>query len=140
MHMLRARSIAAPAVIVALIAWFGVSNHCALDAIARQKTISMGDCCPFHSHPIKPQNQRQSDAQPCCKILRAIVANSVKDPARIVIDLTDVEIPFAKLVVVARPKISFTSVALDTGPPGAFSFAQLVLQRSLRAHAPPFLA
>jgi hypothetical protein len=138
MHMLRARSISAPAVIVALIAWFGVSNHCALDAIARQKTASVGDCCPFHSHPIKPQNQKQSDAQPCCKILRAIVANSAKDSARLVIDHLDS--PFAKLVVVARPKISFTSVALDTGPPGAFSFAQLILQRSFRAHAPPFLA
>jgi hypothetical protein len=72
--------------------------------------------------------------------LRAIVANSVKDPARIVIDLTDVDIPFAKLVVFARSKISFSSAALDTGPPGAFSFAELILQQSLRAHAPPFLA
>jgi hypothetical protein len=27
---------------------------------------------------------------------------------------------------------------LDTGPPGAFSFAELILQRSLLAHAPPF--
>ena len=26
---------------------------------------------------------------------------------------------------------------LDTGPPGAFSFAELILQRSLLAHAPP---
>ena len=145
--MLRVRSIFAPVVIVALIAWFGVSNHCALDAIARQKMTSAVDCCPFHSHagkpqnhPIQPQNQKHSDAQPCCKILRAIVANSAKDPARLVIDLTNVDIPFAKLVAFARPKISFSSVALDTGPPGAFSFAQLILQRSLRAHAPPFLA
>ena len=29
---------------------------------------------------------------------------------------------------------------LDTGPPGAFSFAELILQQSLLAHAPPFLA
>jgi hypothetical protein len=140
MHMLRVRSISAPAVIVALITWFGVSNHCALDAIARQKTTTAVDCCPFHSHPVKSQNQKNSDAQPCCKILRAIVANSAKDPARLVIDPTDVDIPFAKLVVFARPKISFSSIALDTGPPGAFSFAELILQRSLRAHAPPFLA
>jgi hypothetical protein len=140
MHMLRVRSVSAPAVIVALIAWFGVSNHCVLDAIARQKMTSAVDCCPFHSHPIKPQNQKQSDAQPCCKILRAIVANSTKDRARLVIDLTDVDIPFAKPVVFAQPKISLSSAALETGPPGAFSFAELILQRSLRAHAPPSLA
>jgi hypothetical protein len=29
---------------------------------------------------------------------------------------------------------------LDTGPPGARSFAELILQRSLFAHAPPFRA
>jgi hypothetical protein len=28
---------------------------------------------------------------------------------------------------------------LDTGPPGAFSFAELILQQSLLAHAPPVL-
>jgi hypothetical protein len=138
MQMLRVRRISAPAVIVALIAWFGVSNHCALGAIALQKATNAVDCCPFHSHPVKPQNQ--SDAQPCCKILRAIVAKSAKDPARLVIDLADVDIPFAKLVVFARPKISLSSVALETGPPGAFSFAELILQRSLPAHAPPILA
>jgi len=140
MQMLRVRRISAPAVIVALIAWFGVSNHCALGAIARQKATSAVDCCPFHSHPVKPQNQKQSDAPPCCKILRAIMANSAKDPACLVIDLADVDIPFAKLVVFARPKIPFSSVALETGPPGAFSFAELILQRSLPAHAPPILA
>ena len=26
---------------------------------------------------------------------------------------------------------------LDTGPPGSFSFAELVLQKSVLAHAPP---
>jgi hypothetical protein len=28
---------------------------------------------------------------------------------------------------------------LDTGPPSAFSFAELILQRSLLTHAPPFV-
>ena len=32
------------------------------------------------------------------------------------------------------------SSSLDTGPPDAHSFAELILQRSLFAHAPPFRA
>jgi hypothetical protein len=117
--------------------WLTISNHCALMAVAAP-VADLQSACPFHSKPTK-QKEQSSQLQ-CCKILRAIMANSAKHPARLVIVLADVDIPFVELVVFAWPKISVNSVALDTGPPGAFSFAELILQRSLHAHAPPILA
>jgi hypothetical protein len=35
--------------------------------------------------------------------------------------------------------VSFACATLDTGPPGSISFAELILQRSILAHAPPVL-
>ena len=43
--------------------------------------------------------------------------------------------PNAALPEISRP--SSLLLALDTGPPGALSFSESVLQRSLLAHAPP---
>jgi hypothetical protein len=127
------------AVAIPICSWIAISNHCALAIAVSQEEIAQSDC-PYHSHPAKPSKQKDPIDQPCCKILRALAPSPVKNPAPAIVDLTDVDIPFAKLVVFARPKISFSSIALDTGPPGAFSFAELILQRSLQAHAPPILA
>ena len=41
----------------------------------------------------------------------------------------------ATLSVISRPARDL--IALDTGPPRAISFSELVLQRSILAHAPP---
>jgi hypothetical protein len=54
-------------------------------------------------------------------------------------DLVDIDLALAKLFVFAPPKIPFRGATLDTGPPGATSFAELVLQRSILAHAPPIV-
>ncbi|MGH8094020.1 MAG: hypothetical protein ACREIF_11195 [Chthoniobacterales bacterium] len=44
-------------------------------------------------------------------------------------------------IVAEAPRRSIVaSHFLDTGPPGGRTFAESVLQRSLLAHAPPFLA
>jgi hypothetical protein len=42
--------------------------------------------------------------------------------------------------LIARSLRTAAPLLLDTGPPGARSFAELILQRSLLAHAPPILA
>lgn len=117
--------------IVAAFSWLAISNHCALAFTAPAEQTAQS-ACPFHSHPAKPKNVEQ----PCCKILRALAVKLAKNPTPTVVD---VDLQFAEFVVSAPPKISVDPISLDTGPPGSISFAELVLQRSILAHAPPFL-
>jgi hypothetical protein len=112
-----------------VVSWIAISNHCALRAFATQSETTSS--CPFHSKPAKPQPK--TVVTECCKNLRAVATTPAKIFSPAIIDLT-----FAKLVILEPPKISFTPVALDTGPPGKTSF--LELSRSMRAHAPPFLS
>jgi hypothetical protein len=124
-------------VLVAICSWFAISNHCAFAAVAT-KTDSVQTECPFHSTPAK-QKQEPSQLQ-CCKILRAVVFAQTKSWARDDAKFSDVDLrveEFARLVFSHNAQ---ASLPLDTGPPSARSFAELILQRSLFAHAPPFLA
>ena len=120
-------------VVVAICSWFAISNHCAFAALAT-KTDSTG--CPFHSKPAK-QEKQSSQAQ-CCKVLRAIVSVPTKswgaDGAKLAhADYDCGERSFVMACLQTAP----VPHSLDTGPPGANSFAELILQRSLLAHAPP---
>jgi hypothetical protein len=125
-------------VIAAFSAWLAISNHCAIGATAAEVKPA-ADECPFHAqeHAPKPKPKSSSES-PCCKILRAVAPAPAKRVAAAIVDLAHVDFSFAKLIVVAPPKISFLSATLDTGPPGRTSFVEL--NRSMRAHAPPALA
>ena len=130
-------SVRCVAVAIAICSWIAISNHCALALAVPQEKIAQSEC-PYHSHPAKPAKQKDPADQPCCKILRALAPSLVKKPARAIVDLVRVDLSFAKLVVAAPPRISFSSMALDSGPPGTTSFVELI--GSMRAHAPPTLA
>jgi hypothetical protein len=126
-----------------MLAWFVISNHCMLDAAvstpATAPVEKQDDCCRMHaSKPTAPaQPKEQQGLQICCKNLPATALKPLQ--------------PFASLatpfpIVLSDPHDLFEgsrdelpSLCLDTGPPEAFSFSELVLQRSLRAHAPPGL-
>ena len=124
-------------VLVAICSWFAISNHCAFAAVVT-KTDSVQPECPFHS---KPAQQKQEPSQlQCCKILRAVVFTQTKSWARDDAKSFDVDLCVEKVTLVARLPNAQASSSLDTGPPSARSFAELILQRSLFAHAPPFLA
>jgi len=114
-------------VAVTICAWLAISNHCVVTALV---TKPQPTGCPFHSKPSKSESQ--GAGAECCKILRAVSNTLAKDPAPAIMDLV-----FAELVILLPPKICFSSVTLDTGPPGKTSFVEL--NRSLRAHAPPVL-
>jgi len=122
-------------VALTICSWIAISNHCAFRAIAT-KTDTAQSGCPFHSKPAKPQPQ--SAGTECCKILRAVSTTPAKILAPAIVDLIHVDFPLVKFAAFAPPKISFTRLSLDTGPPGRTSFVELI--GSLRAHAPPSFA
>lgn len=122
---------------MAICSWFAISNHCALAAVTT-KTHSEQTECPFHSKPSK-QKPESSQLQ-CCKILRAVVFDHTKSWARDDARFFDVDLRVEEVGLVALLPNVQASWSLDTGPPGGRSFAELILQRSLLAHAPPFVA
>ena len=122
-------------VVVAICSWFAISNHCAFAALTT-KTVPVQTGCPFHS---KSKEKPSTEAQ-CCKILRAVSPVTAKSWAR-----DDAKFSFAdsyneeRALTTAYSQTTLMLLSLDTGPPGARSFAELILQRSLLAHAPPVL-
>src|SRR5260370_35501263 len=122
-------------VAITICSWFSISNHCAFAAMAT-KIDSTQATCPFHSKPEK-QKEQSSQVQ-CCKILRAVVLAKPKEWARDDAKFSNANV---LLEVCAFATYSLRSVApllLDTGPPGqVLSFTELILQRSILAHAPP---
>jgi hypothetical protein len=123
-------------VVVAICSWFAVSNHCAFAALAT-KTDSVQTGCPFHS---KPKEKPSAGAQ-CCKILRAVAPVTAKSWARDDAQLSDFDSDNSEsMLTVAYSQTASAPLSLDTGPPGLRSFAEMILQRSLLAHAPPSLS
>ena len=124
-------------VLIAICSWFAISNHCAFAAVVTKTDLVQTEC-PFHS---KPAQQKQEPSQlQCCKILRAVVFAQTKSWARDDAKFLDVDLCVEEFVLVALLPNVQASWSLDTGPPGVRSFAELILQRSLLAHAPPAVA
>ena len=120
---------------ITICSWIAVSNHCAFAAVATEIDKAQTEC-PFHSKPAK-QKEQSSQVQ-CCKILRAVVFAKTKDWARNDAKFCDANFPVQAGAFVVYSSRAVAPLLLDTGPPGAFSFAELILQQSLLAHAPPF--
>ena len=119
-------------VLMAIAAWFCLSNHCAIGMVApRASAEAEADGCPMHSAPAK---KKPATKPPCCKEVRAVLAKCVTvNPAAVrVIDrqvyATEICPPPARAVV--------DIAEVDTGPP-CLSFAESVLQESMPSHAPP---
>ena len=76
----------------------------------------------------------------CCKSLRLLPADAgaklVKAPDSLPMGAW-VWVALAETMAAERPAVKAVNA---TGPPGAWSFAEVVLQRSLLSHAPPFVA
>jgi hypothetical protein len=122
-------------IVVAICSWFAISNHCAFAALATKKdSVEAG--CPFHSKPAK-QEQPSTGAQ-CCKILRAVTPVATKSWTRDDAKFSEADHYYdERALITAYLQTTLAPVFLDTGPPDAHSFAELILQRSLLAHAPP---
>jgi hypothetical protein len=121
-------------VLITIAAWVLLSNHCALGVIAAPENPEpemVG--CPMHSAPAKKEPVSKT---PCCKDLRAVVAkilNKATPFAARSVGRCD----YAAQNFRVPPRVVLEVRGLDTGPPGCLSFAELVLQESMRTHAPP---
>src|SRR6266498_285327 len=120
-------------VATAICSWIAISNHCAFAAVATKSELSQ-NACPFHSKPAKPQ--QPAPGIQCCKILRAVFFATAKSWTRDYAKFSDVNVRVEQLIFVAESHNS-PLLLLETGPPGKTSFAELILQRSLLAPAPP---
>jgi hypothetical protein len=122
-------------IVIAICSWFAISNHCVFAALAT-KTDTAAHGCPFHS---KPKEKPSAGAQ-CCKILRAVSVPTkswVRDDAKC---SNASDCWCERAFTITDSQTTLAPLLLDTGPPNAHSFAELILQRSLLAHAPPPLA
>jgi hypothetical protein len=120
-------------VVVAICSWFAISNHCAFAALAT-RTDAASQGCPFHS---KPKEKPSAGAQ-CCKILRAVASVATKSWTRDEAKFSEPKGYYDERErITAYSQTTLAPLFLDTGPPDAHSFAELILQRSLLAHAPP---
>jgi hypothetical protein len=122
---------------IAICSWIAVSNHCAFASLAAEIGQAQTEC-PFHSKPAK-QKEQSSQVQ-CCKVLRAVVFAKTKNWARNDAQFCDTIFFVQENAFVTYPPRTDAPLLLDTGPPGALSFAELILQQSVFAHAPPFVA
>ena len=130
-------SVRCAGVAIAICSWIAVSNHCAFAAVAMENDKAQTEC-PFHSKPAK--EKEQSSQVQCCKILRAVVFAKTKDWARNDAKLCDANFSVQTGAFAAYSSRAVAPLLLDTGPPlRAFSFAELILQRSLFVHAPPLV-
>ena len=92
----------------------------------------------MHAQKQPPEPSHSTDL-PCCKTLAATRALAITYAAKDCFAVGQIEFCDDRSVIF--PAVHLTAgVVLDTGPPGAPTFAELVLQRSVLAHAPPFLA
>ena len=130
-------SIRCAIIVLTISSWVAISNHCTFATLA-PKTSFVEATCPFHS---KPDKQKQHNAQAqCCKILRAIVLAKTKSSTPGHTDFSYVDFFVQERAQIACSARMLPPLLLDTGPPDALSFAELILQQSLFTHAPPFLA
>jgi len=134
--LLRSRTVRWPIVIITAFGWLAISNHCLLGMVESAKPVAASPAC--HGVPHAP-GKSDSDRAPCCKVLRATIELS-KPLVGYDSFSFSLQPDLAGLIILAEHLASLRPLELDTGPPSYESFAESVLQRSILAHAPPFLA
>jgi hypothetical protein len=135
--VLRNRALRFPLALFITAAWFSISNHCALGALQQASAMQVPKCHAVAPENPAPAKHEQKSGVECCKVLRATLLGP---SSNLVAGDT---LSFAPCVYVLSfiPAVDQSQLGRlcewDTGPPGAASFAESVLQRSILAHAPP---
>lgn len=131
-----------------MLAWFVATNHCAAEMggaaqasggsyAAASPSSSHGDC-PAHHSGDQQKRKGAGDSAACCKDFSKAAQTDNSSPQfkntvlRLVVFFEVLQLSGSELKADLNPDF------LDSGPPA--SFAEIVLQRSVLAHAPPVLA
>ena len=128
--------------LVTLAAWTFASNHCAMADILPKAHVQaeVSHCHPSPEAPAEQEKEGECDGSKCCKSLNVsslAFAKSVVTYDATHWLATDYQL-FAQSLSAVHHDVDVWE--LDTGPPRGVSFAESVLQRSILAHAPPFVA
>lgn len=125
-----------------LLGWFAATNHCALGLMQKSPLAKAehSKCCSGNAAPAK-DGQKPDGARECCKSIQAAPMPEAKVLAKYDTSHFVVQV-FALLTVLGDEAASLNArtALCEYGPPRAVPFAELVLHRSLRSLAPPFLA
>ena len=129
------------AVTATILGWLLVSNHCALGLMANAHTLAEEhQCCHNGNGAPKDPIPLGQSGPACCKGLNAVVSGAA-EMSHLKPPLTPFLFAVAWVATLQSVETAHTlSFVGCTGPPRVASFSELVLHRSLRSHAPPFLA
>ena len=123
-----------------LVGWFVLSNHCALGRVTQKAEVKKEHAC-CHNGDSQPAKAPMDGGQgmQCCKSLHAVAPDAAKLGALPTLLFLGAVPAWVETLNLENKAVLVST--LDTGPPPrAASFTELVLHRSLRSHAPPFLA
>jgi hypothetical protein len=121
--------------LVMALGWLLVSNHCALATFGKGVATPNAHQCCQSGHPIDHSAPSPQPELTCCKALHVVLPAGASAGLRHASPVS-----FEHVVAVLTWSDDRQSVCLfriDSGPPQALAFAELVLHRSLLAHAPP---
>lgn len=140
MNLFRSRLVRLPIVAIGTVAWLAISNHCLIATIEGAAKMPMPGCHGTSPAKQSPGNHDQKSGVVCCKILRAtLLTLSSNLVAADTLSFAAPDYVVARISAADESRLT-PIIEWDTGPPGADSFAESVLQRSILAHAPPSLA
>ena len=136
----RHRSARAFLAVLMLLGWFAATNHCALGLMQKSAPgkVEHSKCCSGKATPAK-DGQQPDGARECCKSIQAAPLPDGKVLAKCDTLHFAVQV-FALLTGLGDEAAALVALCDHGPPPRAASFSELVLHRSLRAHAPPSLA
>jgi hypothetical protein len=127
-------------VLMMSVAWFAIANHCALAGLLAMQAKPAISSCHHCAGDQSPTKNKDADGSECCKTLNATLVVAKK---LVGYDTSLFALQFYFVAPELLPNDSKAAVRgteFDTGPPFAKTFAELTLQRSIFAHAPPSLA
>lgn len=125
---------------IGFVAWLAISNHCALAAVEGVTKMPMPSCHESAPAEHSPSKHDKQGGIECCKVLRATLLEPASSLAAADTLAFMAHEYVVTLISAAEEARLLRVIEWDTGPPLAGSFAETVLQRSILAHAPPFLS
>ena len=124
-----------------LFSWLAISNHCALGSLGKnvRSAQTHARCCG-RGAPQEGGTVPGSDTRECCKTLHSLPAPTPAKVAKLAAEPLATALVWAFMDEARSAQPMRNGQVLDSGPPLGWSFAEVVLQRSLLSHAPPSAA